>query len=66
MYHLHLRLPLVEQELLTLTEHPRSPVVFSEVCVARSLGGIEQNCVNEFKKNIYITLLISMLHIIEI
>ena len=29
--------PLVEQELLTLPEHPRAPLVFSEVRVARSI-----------------------------
>jgi len=31
------RVPLVEQELLTLPEHPSSPPVFSEVRVTRSL-----------------------------
>ena len=32
------RVPLVEQELLTLPEHPSSPPVFSVVRVARSLA----------------------------
>ena len=31
------RVPLVEQELLTLQEHPSSPPIFSVVCVTRSL-----------------------------
>ena len=31
------RVPLVEQELLTLPEHLRSPPVLSDVCVTRSL-----------------------------
>jgi hypothetical protein len=32
------RVPLVEQELLTLPEHLSSPPVFSGVCVTRSLA----------------------------
>jgi hypothetical protein len=31
------RMSLVEQELLTLPEHPRSPPIFSGVCVTQSL-----------------------------
>jgi len=36
------RVPLVEQELLTLPEHMSSPPVFSGVCVTRSLVFVDR------------------------
>ena len=38
------RVPLVEQKLLTFPQHPSSSLVFSGVCVTRSLVSCVLNC----------------------